>query len=359
MDLSTAWRGGQRQILWMGEGLERRGGRPIFALRPQAQLAKRARASGIEVVHVDPTIPEFGPWTIMRLRRLIARERVDILHPQGGHDLALAAMASLGTRARVVFARRTTFSIRDNLGTRLKYARADRIISVSRAGVEALLGAGVDAERIEVIPSGIPLGREVAPASPETLAQFGVAPGAPLVVMVGAITSQKDPLTFVRAVAVARRAVPGIRALLVGEGIQRDEVEREIRALGLEDALRLTGFRSDSESFIAAGDVSCLSSATEGTPGVLLDALALGRPIAATAVGGVGEIVEDGVSGLLTPVGDADALGASIARILLDPALAERLSEAARIRARDFSIDRTVERTIAAYERTLHGGARP
>ena len=358
MDLGTAWRGGQRQILWMGEGLARRGGRPIFALRPQAQLAERARASGIEVVHVDPTIPEFGPWTILRLRQLIARERVDILHPQGGHDLALAAMASLGTRARVVFARRTTFSIRDNLGTRLKYARADRVISVSRAGVAALLGAGVDAERIEVIPSGIPLGREVAPASRETLAQFGVAPGAPLVVMVGAITSQKDPLTFVRAIAVARRAVPGVRALLVGEGIHRDEVEREIRALGLEDALRLTGFRSDSESFIAAGDVACLSSATEGTPGVLLDALALGRPIAATAVGGVAEVVEEGVSGLLTPVGDADALGASVARILLDPSLAQRLSEAAKIRAREFSIDRTVERTMAAYRRALDSKGR-
>ena len=179
-----------------------------------------------------------------------------------------------------------------------------------------------------------------------------------LVVMVGAITSQKDPLTFVRAIAVARRAVPGVRALLVGEGIHRDEVEREIRALGLEDALRLTGFRSDSESFISAGDVACLSSATEGTPGVLLDALALGRPIAATAVGGVAEVVEQGVSGLLTPVGDADALGASVARILLDPSLAQRLSEAAKIRAREFSIDRTVERTMAAYRRALDSKGR-
>ncbi len=358
MDLSTAWRGGQRQMLWMAEGLRRAGGRAIFALRPRAVLAERARASGLDVVHLDPAIAELGPWTVMRLRRLISREGIDILHPQGGHELALAAMASLWTNARVVFARRTTFSVRHNLGTRLKYARADRIISVSHAGVGALLDAGVDASRIEVIPSGIPLGREVTPVPRETLARYGVERGDPLVVMVGAVTDQKDPMTFVRAVAVARRAVPRLRALLVGEGNRREEVEREVLALGLGEVIRLTGFRSDSESFIASADVVCLSSATEGTPGVLLDALALGRPIAATAAGGVSEVVENGISGLLTPVGDANALGESIARILLDPALAAQLSAAALGRARLFSIDRTVERTIAVYERILAGDAR-
>jgi glycosyltransferase involved in cell wall biosynthesis len=359
MDLGTAWRGGQRQILWMGEGLLRRGGRPIFALRPHAELAQRAAAGGIEVVHVDPTISELGPWTVLRLRRLIRREGVHILHPQGGHDLALAAMSAAGTGARIVFARRTTFTIRDNVGTRLKYSRADRVISVSRAGVDALLGAGVKAERIEVIPSGIPLARETTPASRETLARFGIPEDAPLVVMVGALTKEKDPITFVRAVGVARRRVPELQALMVGEGLLREDVEREVRALELDEAFHLAGFRSDSESLIAAGTIAALSSATEGTPGVLLDALALGKPIAATATGGVGEIVEDGVSGLLTPVGDAHALGASIARIALDRALAERLSTAARERAQQYSIETTVDRTISVYERLLDGDSGP
>jgi glycosyltransferase involved in cell wall biosynthesis len=154
-------------------------------------------------------------------------------------------------------------------------------------------------------------------------------------------------------VAVAKRRVHSLHALLVGEGHLRAAVEAEARALELEDTIHLTGFRDDHDSFIAAGNVAALSSRLEGTPGVLLDALALGRPVAATAAGGVPEIVEHGVSGLLTPVGDPDLLGGSIARILLDPALAARMSAAAREQVRDFSIDVTVERTIAAYERTL------
>ncbi len=359
MDLGTGWRGGQRQILWMGEGLKRRGGRPIFALRPGAELAARARASGIEVAEMDPTISELGPWTVFRLRRLIARERVDILHPQSGHTIALAALAAAGTSARIVFARRTTFPLRDNLGTRLKYSRADRIISVSSAGVDSLVAAGVDASKIDVIPSGIPLEALARPASRETLAEFGVPEGAPLVVMVGALTDVKDPITFVRAVAVAKRRIRRLHALLVGEGELRDVVEREVRALELAGSVRLTGFRKDHDALIAACDVAALSSKLEGTPGVLLDALALGRPVATTAAGGVPEIIEHEVTGLLTPVGDPDMLGAAIARILMDRALAARMSAAAVARARDFSIEVTVDRTIEAYERTLAAAKRP
>jgi glycosyltransferase involved in cell wall biosynthesis len=353
MDFGTAWRGGQRQILWMGEGLRRHGGRPIFALRPGAELAARARASGIEVVDVDPALPEIGPWTALRIRRLIARERVDILHPQSGHTLAMAALAAAGTRARIVFARRTTFPLRRNPGTRLKYSRAARIISVSRAGVDELVRAGVDPSRIEVVPSGIPLGRLAPPASPELLASFGVPAGARLAVMVGALTDVKDPITFVRAVAVAKRRLPALQALLVGEGHLRGEVEAEVHALELDDTLHLTGFRDDHASFIAAGDVAVLSSKMEGTPGVLIDALALARPIAATAAGGVPEIVEHEVSGLLTPVGDPDLLGGAIARLLLDGALAARMSAAGAVSAQRFSIDATVDGTIASYERAL------
>lgn len=356
MDLGTGWRGGQRQILWMGEGLKRRGGRPIFALRPGAALAERARASGIEVVEVDPRIAELGPWTVLLLRRLIARERVDILHPQSGHTMALAALAAVGTPVRTVFARRTTFPLRDNIGTRLKYARADRIVSVSRAGVESLVAAGIDAAKIDVIPSGIPLGELARPSSRETLASFGVPEGAPLVVMVGALTDVKDPITFVRAVAVAKRRVRGLHALLVGEGHLRELVEREVHALELGDSFRLTGFRDDHDSFIAAGDLAALSSKLEGTPGVLLDALALGRPIAATAAGGVPEVVEHEVTGLLTPVGDPDLLGAAIARVIMDRPLAARMSAASLARARDFSIENTVDRTIESYERALRDG---
>ena len=354
LDINTEWRGGQRQLLWMGEGLRRHGGRPIFALRSGVPLAARALEAGIEVVAIDPLIAEWGPWTVLRLRRVIERERVAIVHAQSGHTMALAALASLGTPAKIVFARRVTTPLRENRPTRWKYARADRLISVSRAGVPGLLRAGVRPERVRVVPSGVPLAKPAAPASAELLASFGVPAGAPLAVLVASLSAAKDPSTFVRAIEVARREVPDLHALLVGDGPLRDALAAEIVALGLDDFVHLTGFRTDPEAIEAAANVVVLTSKSlEGTPGVLLDALALGKPIVTTNVGGVPEVIEHDISGLIVPIGDAEAIGRSIARVLRDAALAARLSAGARARAPKFSIENTVDSTMAVYRELL------
>lgn len=356
VDLNTVWRGGQRQIFWMAEGLKRRGGRPILALRPHAVLAQRARAAGLEVMPIDPLIAEWGPMTVIRLRRIIAREGVDILHPQCGHSMALCALAALGTNARVIFARRVTSPLRRGAATRIKYRRADHFIAVCRAAVPALLDAGIDANRVDVVYSGVDLTRAVEPATPATLAELGVPNGSgPLVVMVGALTQMKDPLTFVRAIDVARRSVPSLQALLVGDGSLRAPVEQLIRQLGLEGTLHLAGFRPDADSLMCAGQVVVLSSdgSAEGIGGVVIDAISFGRPVAATAAGGVPEVIEHERTGLLVPVGDATALGQAIVRLLTDDGLAARLVAAGLERSRDFAIEKTVDGTIAVYRKLL------
>lgn len=360
VDLNTVWRGGQRQILWMAEGLKRQGGRPLLALRPHAVLAQRARAAGLEVIPIDPLIAEWGPMTVGRLRRIVAREGVDILHPQCGHSMALCALAALGTSTRVIFARRVTSPLRRGVATRVKYGRADGFIAVCRAAVPALLEAGIDADRVHVVYSGVDLSRPVEPATSATLAELGVPNGSgPLVVMVGALTQMKDPLTFVRAIDVARRAVPSLHALLVGDGPLRAPVHDLIIQLGLEGTLHLAGFRSDADSLMCAGQVVVLSSdgSAEGIGGVVIDAISFGRPVAATAAGGVPEVIEHERTGLLVPVGDATALGQAIARLLTDDALATRLVAAGLARSRDFAIENTVSGTIAVYRKLLEKAA--
>jgi glycosyltransferase involved in cell wall biosynthesis len=354
LDINTEWRGGQRQLLWMGEGLRRHGGRPIFALRTGVPLATRALQAGIEVVAIDPLLTGWGLWTVLRLRSVIRRERVSIVHAQSGHTMTLAALAAAGTRARIVFARRVTTPLRQNQPTRWKYARAERLISVSHAGVEGLLRVGVNPARVHVIPSGVPLEPPTMPATAELLASFGVPVGAPLAVMVASLSEAKDPGTFLRAIVVARREVPTLHALLVGDGPLRAALTRDIATLGLEGIVHLTGFRADPESLQSAASVVVLSSrGLEGTPGVLLDALVLGKPIVATNVGGVPEVIEHDLSGLLVPVGDAEIMGRAIARVLLEPQLSRRLSAGARGRAPMFSIELTVDRTMQIYRELI------
>jgi glycosyltransferase involved in cell wall biosynthesis len=220
--------------------------------------------------------------------------------------------------------------------------------------VEGLLRAGVKPDRVRVVPSGVPISQPAAPASIELLSSFGVPPGAPLAVLVASLSAAKDPSTFVRAIEVARREVPALHALIVGDGPLRDQLAAEISALALDRFVHLTGFRTDPEALEAAASVVVLTSRSlEGTPGVLLDALALAKPIVATNVGGVPEVIEDGVSGLIVPIGDADALGQAITRVLREPALAAALSAGAKARAPLFSIETTVSRTLDVYRELL------
>lgn len=344
------WRGGERQVLLLAESLERAGYRNLIAARPGEPLAQRAQAYGITVVPIVPG-SEFDPGAILSLRRAVAKYGVDVVHAHTAHAVTLAALAVLRTRASMALTRRVDFRLRQHAASRWKYRRADAIIAISEAVAAVMIDGGIPPERIDIIPDGIDLTRIIEPASPATLGALGIPGGAPLVVKIAALVHHKDPLTFVRAIAVARQTVPDLRALLVGKGPLRSEVEAERDRLGLEGVLQVTGFRADADELLAAAHVASLSSQEEGMGSVLLDACMLGRPIAATAAGGIPEVIQDGISGLLSPPGDADALGAAIARLLTDSVLAARCAAGALARARDFSIDRTAALTAAVYER--------
>jgi glycosyltransferase involved in cell wall biosynthesis len=352
VDTERGWRGGERQALWLAEALARGGHRSVIVARPGEPLAERAGTAGLPVLLVAPR-SELDPLAAARVRRAIRESKAEIVHAHTGHAVALAALATVGTRARMVVTRRVDFALRRNWGTRLKFSRAAAVIAISRAVADVLVRGGMDPARIEVVPSGIDLRRTFAPAAPDTLAALGVPAGAPLVVQVAQLVGHKDPCTFVRAFGAVRRAVPAAHALLVGDGPLRAAVAHEIARHGLGGAVHLTGYRRDADALLAAADVATLSSEEEGLGTVLLDALSMGKPTVATRAGGIPEIIEDGVSGLLAPIRDGEALGAAIARALTDAPLRARLAAGARARAAEFSVERTAERTLAVYERVL------
>lgn len=354
IDTERGWRGGERQALWLAQSLGRRGHSSIVAARPEEPLARRAREAGLEVAPSSPRF-EADPIAILALRRRLLESRSDIVHAHTGHGVGIGALAILGTGVKLVVSRRVDFPLRRNLGTRWKYGRAAAIIAISRAVADVLTRSGVAPDRIAIIPDGVDMQRAIGPAPPETLSSLGVFLGAPLVVQVAQLVPHKDPLNFVRAIAVARERVPSLQALLVGDGPLREAVAEAVRAHGLEGTLHATGYRQDADALLAAADVVVLSSREEGMGSVLLDALFLGKSIAATRAGGIPEVIEHGVTGLLSPVSDSSALGAQIASLLEDRPFAARLASAARTRAGDFSIERLTDRTVAVYERVLSG----
>ena len=339
-------------MLWLARELARRGLGSRVAARAGEPLLERARDAGLETVASSPR-SELDLVAAWRLRRVIRARDIDIVHAHTAHAVALCALATLGTTAKLVVARRVDFRLRDNAGTRWKYGRADAIVAVSEAVARVLTQSGIERGRIAVVPDGVDLHRVIEPVSRGALVPMGIRADAPLVVQVAQLVAHKDPLNFVRAMAHACNALPAAQGLLVGDGPLRSEVEAEIECLGMQAVVRLAGYRTDADSILAAADVVCLSSKEEGMGSVLLDALALGRPIAATSAGGIPEIVVDGESGLLVPPREPAALGDAFVRLVTHRALAERLRNNARARVADFSVERMTDRTMAIYERVL------
>jgi glycosyltransferase involved in cell wall biosynthesis len=172
--------------------------------------------------------------------------------------------------------------------------------------------------------------------------------------LVARLHRQKGLGDLLAAVAWVRERVPDVRLLLIGEGELRDELEAQARALGLSGAVIFAGIRTDVAEIVAALDIFVLPSLWEGTSNAVLEAMAAGLPIVATAVGGTPEVVVDGVTGLLVPPRDPSALAGALVTLLQDADLRHRMGRAGRERVKQyFSLERMVRRTEALYEELL------
>jgi glycosyltransferase involved in cell wall biosynthesis len=345
VDTAATWRGGQNQVLLTARGLAARGRSSVVACRSGGALAERARKEGLGLRPL-PFRGDLWPPAILGLARLVRREapRVLLLHDPHAVAAALVAARLVGRRP-LVAVRRVDFPLR-SFAARRKYAACDRVIVVSRAIAAVLEQGGVPAARLRLVYEGVP-DRPAAPGGAEALAELGVPPGAPVVGNVAALTGHKDHATLVDAMALLLPRVADVRLVIAGEGELRSDLESRVRARGLDDRVVFAGFRSDLDRLLPACSVFCLSSRLEGLGTSLLDAMALGLPVVATAAGGIPEAVEDGVTGRLVPPCDPAALADALAEVLGDEAMRRAMGTAGRKRYESrFSADRMVEETL-------------
>jgi glycosyltransferase involved in cell wall biosynthesis len=358
IDTARTWRGGQNQVLVTVLGLRALGHRTLLAAHPLGELRQRAK-EGLDLVPLAPRA-EMDLGAAWRLSRLIKRVRPEIVHAHDPHAVAMAALAlSMSTqlvKPPLVASRRVDFRLRGNALSRWKYRQVDLFICASDAIRRLLLEDGVPAARAVTVHEGIDLGRvEAAPAA-RLHEDLWLPHHAPIVGNVAALVPHKGQRHLVEAAAIVVRRVPDARFVIAGEGELRSALERQIREHHLEKHVLLAGFRPDALSVHKAFDVFVMSSVTEGLGTSLLDAMACGRPVVATATGGIPEVVADGETGFLVPPRDPAAMADAVVRLLEDEDLRRRMGNAglARVR-RKFSAERMVQQTLRVYQRAaLH-----
>ena len=203
----------------------------------------------------------------------------------------------------------------------------DRLIVVSKAIERKIAGEGRRGAPISLIYNGVDLQRYNHQQPCCTLHEdYNIDPDAPIVGVVARLEAEKGHRTLLDAWPLVLTAVPNAWLLIVGEGSERDSLESQADILGIAERVVFTGRREDVPAVTAALDISVLPSYREAQGLSVLEAMALSRPVVASAVGGIPEMIEDGVSGLLVPPHDCEALAAAIIRLLTDHPLADTLA---------------------------------
>jgi L-malate glycosyltransferase len=263
------------------------------------------------------------------IARVLRRERPHVVHAHNPAASAAAALARIFACMRETAIVTTYHGVVDRrLGraTRALVLSADLVVGVAPSSTRALHAAGFPEDRTQTIFNAV---EPLKSRTPDDVRREFGAEGVPLIVTVGRYFPEKNQALLLDALAALARQGRRFRALVVGYGPLEDDLRRRVEALGLSEAVVVTGRRDDAADLIAAADVFALSSDSEALPLVVLEAMSLGTPVVATDPGGVRDAVADGETGLVVPVGDAGALATALGRVLDDRGLHARLVDSA------------------------------
>jgi sugar transferase (PEP-CTERM/EpsH1 system associated) len=343
----------------------------VLCLQDYSEFRERIRDPDVPVIAIGKQ-PGKDPkhyWSVLReLRRL----RPAIVHTRNLPGLDIAALAALA-RVPVRVHGEHGWDVSDLHGTNRRFRRYRRLVrpfvtryvSVSR-DIAGYLGEAihVPATRISQIYNGVDTRsfRPRKPGEPAALPAGFAKTDSVVIGTVGRLQAVKDQRTLVRAVAQLHSESPvlaeRLRLVLLGDGPERAPLEAEIARAGLTGACWLPGARDDVPAVMRSLDVFVLPSLNEGISNTILEAMACGLPVVATRVGGNPELVEEGASGMLFPVGDAPALAACLRLYVEDPDLRRAHGTRGRARAeQQFSLDSMVASYLAMYDQLLSRGS--
>ena len=355
---APSWRGGEAQTLALCRGLLDRGHRVRLAALPDAPLRTRAQAAGVPVDAVSMAF-EFDPSAASSLAHLVRRHELEIVHAHTPHAHTLALLATrLAGRGRVVVSRRVDFPVGRSRGwlSGLKYQAADRYLAVSERIREVLIEGGVEPPRVDVVHSAVDPARVRGGDGSRFRESLGIPPDAPLIGCVAALADHKSLPTLIAAATLVLNAIDDAWFVVLGEGKERSRLEALRSVSSARERLLLPGFRDDIADAFAAFDAFAMPSHLEGLCTSILDAFAAGVPVVCSDAGGMPELVEHELTGLLVQPRDPSALAAALTRVLTDSELAKTVTEAAEQRLSEHSVDAMVEATLTAYDRVLDEG---
>jgi glycosyltransferase involved in cell wall biosynthesis len=348
--------GAEKQFTRLASGLPReRYDVHVLLLTRSGPYADQLQAAGIPVTLLGKR-SKFDPTAFWRLRSWLKTVQPDIIHTWLFAANAYGRLAAgIVPRAKVVVSERCVDSWKQGWQLwldRKLIRRTDRLVGNSQSVVAFYRDLGVPAEKLVCIPNGVDCPPPTMIDRPALLRELGWPEDSFLAGFIGRLAPQKRVDDLIFAVETLRQTRPQLKLMLVGDGPQRERLEQFTRDVGCTEHVRFLGHRSDTEKWLALLDAFCLASSFEGMSNSLMEAMAAGKPAVVSDIPPNRELVIQGETGFLAPVGDRVAYMQFLRLLIDDPELRQRLGTTGRHRMeREFSVAQMVERYAELYER--------
>ena len=355
--------GGERCFAQLVAGLDKTRYDLTVACKPGGEFEESLRQSQVRIIPIDMS-NRFDVRVIRKLIDIVRRNRVEIVHSQGGRADFFARMTAKLTGIPVVISTMATPVEGYDVGhlrkmlyvclDRITERFVDRFIVVSEALKHVMIAEhGIRPDKVVRVYNGIELDRYDRDlySGNGVRENLNISQSVPLIGVISRLVCEKGLEFLVQAAPIVLDYVPDAKFLVVGEGPLEMELRNLAGRLELSERVLFTGFRSDIPEVLSALDVLVLPSLREGLPMILLEGMAMARPIVATNIEGISEVVEHGKTGILVPPEDSQALAKGIISLLRDKDRAQQIGQAARKRVEErFSVQTMVRETEAVYE---------
>lgn len=327
-------------------------------------LVEEAHKKGVKAEQLDDT-STFAPKVILYIAERLRGERFSLIHTHGYKANILGGIAAKLVGVKSI----ATMHLHTETTSRLKLYKIidllalrffSKVIVVSESLHQYLIANGLPPKKIVTVHNAVDLGTFTSSISfyddKALKNRLGIGSTQHIVSIIGRLTSQKGHHYFLESAKRILEVLPETRFLIAGDGPLREELEDLSLSLGIVQAVRFLGYRQDIGTLMGMSDVIAMPSLREGLPYVLLEALALARPVVGTQVGGIPEVIKHGETGFLVPPKDSEALAEAIIQVLRNPEEATRLGEKGReLVSREFDVETMVQKIAAVYTEVLAG----
>jgi len=351
INLARSWRGGERQVALLMDFLKRKEVRQLLICTKGSSLQGYCEEKQLPYkCYSGLALFIYVPFLIAWLHAL-KRFALIHCHESRGHTLAFLARFVFRSSIKMIVHRRVLFPIRSKRVTLLKYSPkyADRIICISKA-VEQVVKEAIPNSNTVVIPSGVPLRVNSDEVMQDLRKNYNIASSAKIVAYIAALSYEKDHYTFLDTAKSVLNQCQDVYFMIIGDGVLRQELVDYATKLKIIDKVVFTGFLSDVNQIIKQTDVLLFTSKSEGLGSTILDYFVNRRPVISARNGGAEELIVDGETGFLCPVGDVACFSQKLQILLNNTADIERITNNAyAFVENNFSIETIARKILNLY----------